>query len=498
MKKVFIIIFAVGLTLASCKKLTDLNEDTKSAKSGDAPSQTLFANATKALVDQVATPSVNLNILRTIDQYWTETVYTDESNYNLTTRKIPDFEFQVIYRDALVDFKEAERLIDMEVDAIASPAERANKKAIIEMLTVYAFAREVDIFGNVPYSTALDVDGNIQPKYDDAQGIYDALFKRLDAALAMIDVNSGSFKNGFDVIYGGNMKKWKAFGNSLKLKMAITVADVPALNPGARATEAVAGGVFGNATDPADAASQSARYVYLGASPNTNPINAQLVLSGRKDWVVANTFVDTLNAKKDPRVDNMCHNNAKVKDSKGNDSIIYKGGIFGSSNSFTNNSQVTKTIQAATWPGNLLDYSEVQFYLAEAAARGFIAGSAQAYYNEGIKSSILFWGGTDAEVTTYLARPTVDYSSAGSGADFRQKIGVQMWIACYDRPDAAWNSIRRLDYPKMNKPTKSKENYPTRYTYPISEQTLNGANYSEAAGAIGGDTKLTKLFWDKF
>jgi hypothetical protein len=482
MKKIFILIFAVGLTMASCKKLTDLNEDTKSAKSGDAPSQTLFANATKNLVDQVATPSVNLNIIRTMVQYWTETTYTDESNFNLTTRKIPDNEFISIYRDVLVDYKEAARLIDNEVDAIATPAERANKKAIIELLTVYAFAREVDIFGNVPYSTALDVDGNIQPKYDNAQGIYDALFKRLDAALASINLNAGSFKAGFDVIYGGNMTKWKAFGNSLKLKLAINVADVSALNPGTRATEALAGGVF-------TAANQSARYTYLGASPNTNPVNAQLVLSGRKDWVVANTLVDMLKAKSDPRIDNFCDANLGAG--------IYIGGVFGANNKYANFSQVTKTIQQATWAGNLLDYSEVQFYLAEAVARGFITGSAEAYYNEGVKSSIIFWGGTDAEATTYLAQDVVNYSKPQSGADFKEKIGVQLWLASYDRPDAAWNSYRRLDFPKMAIAAKSKENVPNRYTYPISEQTLNGANYSEAAGAIGGDAKSTKVFWDK-
>src|SRR4051812_10693887 len=481
MKKIFII-FAVGLTLASCKKLTDLNVDTKSAKTGDAPSQTLFANATKGLVDQVATPSVNLNIMRTIVQFWTETTYTDESNFNLTTRKIPDFEFQVVYRDVLADYNEAEKLINQEVDAIATPAERKNKIAICEMLMVYAYSREVDIFGNVPYSQSLDVDGNIQPVYDDAQGIYAALFTRLDAALNSIDVTAGSFKNGFDVIYGGSMSKWKAFGNSLKLKMAITVADVAGLNPSQRVTEAVTGGVFADAT-------QSARYLYLGASPNTNPINAQLVLSGRQDWVCANTLVDILKDKSDPRISKYCAPNVTAG---------YIGGVFGASNKYSNFSQVNTTLTAATWKGNILDYSEIQFYLAEAAERGFLPGgsvAAAAFYNEGVKSSILFWGGTSTEADTYLLNPKVAYATAA--ATYQEKIGTQAWLAAYDRPDAAWNTIRRLDFPKMNIAAKSKENVPNRYTFPISEQTLNGANYAAAAAAIGGDSKATKLFWDK-
>lgn len=486
MKKI-IIIFAVGLTLASCKKLSDLNVDTKNAANGDAPSETLFANGTRNLMDQVATPSVNLNIFRTVVQYWTETTYTDESNFNITTRKIPDFEFLSIYRDALADLNEAKKLIEKETDAVASAARRKNKTACVEMLTVYAFQREVDIFGNVPYSQALDIN-NVLPKYDDAQSIYAALFARLDDAINSIDVSAGGFPAAYDVIYGGNMTKWKAFGNSLKLKLAITAADVPALNPGQRATEALNGGVIPNAAG-------SAQYAYLSASPNTNPIWVQLVSSGRADWVAANTFVDMLKAKGDPRIDNYL--DANLKDAT-TGAVIYQGGVFGASNKYANYSHVTPTIQAATWKGNLLDYTEVQFYLAEAAARGFIGGSAETYYNEGIRSSIVFWGGTDAEAAAYLLKPEVAYSSPLSGADYKEKIGVQAWLAYYDRPDAAYNTYRRLDYPKLAKSAKSKEDVPKRYTYPINEQTLNGSNYTAAASAIGGDFKSTKLFWDKF
>ncbi|HSH66006.1 MAG TPA: SusD/RagB family nutrient-binding outer membrane lipoprotein [Bacteroidia bacterium] len=485
MKKI-IIIFAVGLTLASCKKLSDLNVDTKNAENGDAPSETLFANGQRNLMDQVATPSVNLNIFRTVGQYWTETTYTDESNFNITTRKIPDFEFQSIYRDALADLKEAKKVIEKETDVVASPAQRANKTAITEMLMIYAFVREVDIFGNVPYSEALDIT-NVLPKYDDAQGIYAALFKRLDDAINSIDENVGGFPVKYDVIYKGNMKNWKAFGNSLKLKMAITVADVPALNPGTKAAEAVSGGVF-------TSAAQSALFPYLGASPNTNPIWVQLVSSGRKDWVAANTIVDKMNALADPRRSKYFEGN--MEDSNGN--VIYVGGTFGSSNKYANYTHITSTIQQPTWKGNLLDYSEVQFYLAEAAARNFISGSAQTYYNTAITSSILFWGGTAVEAAAYLLKPEVDYNNPLSGADYKEKIGTQAWIAYFDRPDAAWNSYRRLDFPKMNIPTKSKEPVPNRYTYPINEQTLNGTNYAAAAAAIGGDLKSTKLFWDKF
>src|SRR4051812_23003234 len=234
MKKVLILIIAtLTVTIMSCKKLDEMNIDTKNANT--APSSTLFANGLRNLVDQETITSVNFNVFRAFAQYWTETTYPDESNYDITTRQIPDREFRTIYRDVLANLKEAKRVIPGETltGILNVAATKANMIACTEILSVYAFQREVDIFGNIPYSEALDIE-NIQPKYDDAQTVYTRLFERLDAALTSIDVNELGFSSG-DLMYNGDMAKWKTFGNSLKLKMAINVADVPALDPGTKA-----------------------------------------------------------------------------------------------------------------------------------------------------------------------------------------------------------------------------------------------------------------------
>ena len=248
-------------TIMSCKKLTDLNEDTKSATT--APGGTLFSNAMKNLVDQETSTSVNFNVFRAFAQYWTETQYTDESKYDVFTRKIPDTEFRVLYRDILSDLKEAKRVIALETDIESSAAEKKNKAALTEIMTVYTFQRAVDLYGNVPYEDALDIK-KVSPKYDDAQTIYSKLFSRLDAAIADLNIAEESF--GFaDVIYGGNVGKWKKFANSLKLKMAITVADVSALDPQGKISSAVSGGLLASSAD-------NAVFKYLGASPNANPV----------------------------------------------------------------------------------------------------------------------------------------------------------------------------------------------------------------------------------
>ncbi len=479
MKKIVIfILLGFTLVITSCKKLTDLNVDPKAAN--EVPSETLFLNGLRNLSDQTCTPNNNSNVLRLFAQYWSATDYPQETNYNLTTRQIPDFEFRNIYRDVLMDLKEAQRVVDKESSVISTDAQKKNKKAICEILSVYAYHRLVNIFGNIPYSEALDIN-NITPKYDDAQSVYAALFARLDAAIGDLNTATGSF-GAADLVYKGDVAKWKKFANTLKVRMAINVADVPALDPGAKITAAVASGVFTSSTD-------NAAFEYLGAAPNTNPIWVNLVSSNRNDWVASNTIVDIMNALSDPRRPKFFQENLGAG--------VYKGGVYGSGNPYDDFTHITTTIQQPTWKGILLDYTEVQFYLAEAVERGLITGTAKTYYDNAVLSSMSFWGVDALAAAAYIAPLAPgDYNQAGT---YKEKIGKQAWIAFFDRGDIAWTSYRRLDAPLLNaRPGQPIADVPKRYTYPINEQTLNLSNYSQAAGAIGGDNMGTKLFWDKF
>ena len=478
----FLLVLVLAIVTSCKKELTDLNIDSKNPSK--VSSGALFANAERALVDQIVTPNVNLNVLRMFAQYWTETTYIDESQYNISTRSIPDREFQATYRDILNDFKEAARVAGEESDLVSTAAEKTNKAAIAEILSVYAFARAVDIFGNLPYDEALNVD-NILPKYDDAQTIYSKLFARLDNASNKLILTAGSYKEN-DIIYGGDVAKWKLFANSLKLKMAITVADVPALNPGVKAQEAITAGVFTSSGD-------DAMLHYLSLTATANPIYVNLVASGRKDFVAANTLVDAMNTLNDPR--RPVYFGSNMTDSVGN--VMYMGGVYGDNNDYTEYTWVGDLLQTKEWRGVLLEYSEVLFYQAEAVERGFTGGVAATYYNQAITASFLSWGLTSTQATAYLANPSVAYATATG--TYKQKIATQAWIAYYDRPELGWTTWRRLDFPALNPPPDmTLADIRTRYTYPIREQNINSASYTSAAAAIGGDHLTTKLFWDKY
>lgn len=466
----------MAAVFASCtKNFEQFNTDTKNPSK--VPGEALFSNAELTLTDQISSTNVNLNVFKLFSQYWTETTYTDEANYDIVTRTIPDLTFRQYYRGFLRDFKEADSLIQKTVTINdAQVAEKSNKHAIIELLTAYSYQNLVDIFGNVPYTQAENI-GNISPKYDDAATIYSDLIRRVDAAVTSLDTTQGSFGTA-DLIYGGNTALWRRFGNSLKVRLGITLADVnPALSK-STVESAVASGVFKSGDD-------DALLKYLGAI-HTNPIYQDVVQSGRNDFVPANTIVNMMNTLQDPRRPFYFTQNAGV----------YVGGLYGESSPYAQFSHIAPAITQPTFPGILLTYDEVLFYLAEAAARGYsVGGTAAGYYNAGVTASILFWGGTPADATAYLAQPGVSFTGAGT---WQQKIGTQAYIAFYTRGLEAFNEWRRLDYPVFNLPPTitSYSELPKRFTYPINEQTLNKANYQQAAQAIGGDLLTTRVFWD--
>jgi len=479
MKKVILTTLSIFTLLVSCQsddQYENKNRDPKNPT--DVSAEFLYNSATKSLFDQMTSTNVNTNIFRMLGQHWTETTYVDEANYDFNTRNIPQNHWSEIYRDVLLDLKTAKAYTD--ADSELSAATKKTKNAQIEILAVYAWAQMVETFGDIPYSQALDSKTYILPKYDDAATIYGDLITRLTVAIP--NVTNAGF-GAADKIYDGDATKWKKFGNSLLLRMGLRVADVPTLAAKSTAAikAAVSGGVF---TSNADNASLS----YASTTPNTNPVWVDLVQSGRSDFVVANTLVDKMNALNDPR------RTAYFDENLGTG--VFKGGPYGDNNSFSAYTHVSARIIDPTNAASLMDYSEVCFYLADAAERS-ISGTpatAASFYDKGVTASFDYWG--TPNVAAYLLNPAVNYATAAG--TWKVKIGTQLWLAMYNRGYEAWTAWRTYDFPGFNLPAVSEDPVPTRYTYPINEQNLNKANYTAASTAIGGDKQTTKVFWDKF
>ena len=481
MKKIILTTLTIFSLMSSCQ-----SDDQYEAKNIDPKNpvdvspEFLFNAATKSLFDQMTSTNVNTNIFRMLGQHWTETTYVDEANYDFNTRNIPQNHWGEMYTDVLFDLATAKINNDNDKNPLLSAQTRKTKNAQIEILAVYTWAQMVETFGNIPYSQALNAGVYVLPVYDDAATIYGDLLTRLTAAIPnLTDSGFGAADN----IYGGNPANWKKFANSLLLRMGLRVADVPALVAKSTAAiqSAVSGGVF---TSNAD----NATLVYSSATPNTNPVWVDLVQSGRSDFVIANTLVDKMNALADPRRASYFDQNLGAG--------VYEGGPYGDNNSFSAYTHVSDVIIDPTNPASLIDYSEVCFYLADAAERS-ISGTpatAASFYNKGITASFDYWG--TPNVAAYLLNPDVNYATAPG--TWKVKIGTQLWLAMYNRGYEAWTAWRTYDFPGFNLPAVSEDPVPTRYTYPINEQNLNKTNYTAASTAIGGDNQTTKVFWDKF
>ncbi len=477
-----IILISLGLVLAQCSSnLEGLNVDEKAFT--DVPGEPLMANAQRDLVDQLVNTNVNTNVFRLFAQQWTEATYTDESEYDILTRTIPENHWNSMYQGVLKDFDQAYKTIDAQEIQQVTPeqfeqdmAAKANKLAIIEIQRVLVYQVLVDTFGDVPYTEALDID-NINPAYDDASAIYMDIISRLNTALDSMNPEYGSAGAG-DLIYQGDVASWIRFGNSLKLRLGMHIADV---NPDMAKTlvsEAVGNTIITN--------DQNAILQYLQSTPNTNPIWLDLVQSNRKDFLPADTFVNELNSVNDPRRDVYFSDPVDGE---------YLGAPYATPITYGNYSHLGDAFFQPDLPGDIFDASEVNFLLAEAVERGFIAGDAETYYNAAITANMEYWGVSEDDIATYLAQPTVAYATAAG--DFHEKIGIQKWIALYNRGFEAWTEYRRLDYPMLQAPSSSEfDAVPKRFTYPAIESKLNGPGYTAAASAIGGDELSTPIFWD--
>jgi len=486
MKKIYLILLVlIGISISCTKDFEDFNTNKK--RPTEVPGGMLFANSQVALSDQQATPNVNLNIWRYISQYLTSTTYLDEPNYDIVTRGISNLQYRTYYRDILNDLKDAKAVIAAEV-AVGeiALAEQKNRICIVDLVEVYTYQLLVDIFGDIPYTQALDIT-NLNPKYDDAFTIYKDLLERVNEDKAGLNDSYGSFGTD-DQYYQGDVAMWKKFANTLKVRIAINLADVDNTLAKTAIEEAFAG-AFGPG--------ENCQLVYPGGT-FSNPLYEEMVASGRHDFVAANTIIDAMKSLADPRLP--LYFTLFETQVEGQDTAYYIGGIYGTACPYTQYSHVAESILDPAFPMVLLDYTELAFYLAEAAERGYsVGGTAADWYNYGVGSSIVHWGGTEADVVAYLSNPDVNYATAAG--NWKQKIGTQAWIAYYMRATEGWTTWRRLDFPVLNLPPLPETDdgkVPARFSYPTNEQTLNATSYYEAASAIGGDLMSTKLFWDKF
>jgi len=465
------------ILLGGCtKNLTKLNNDPKNPTS--ISYSALFTRGQQQLSNLLNTADYDFNPMNFFEQYWQETTYLNESQYDIFYRGIPDADWNILYLNVLANLVQSDSLAKTQ---IKDAGQLANVHAQIDIMQVTAFYYLLTTYGDIPYTDAFNVIKQAFPKYDDAMTVYKDLLTRLSKDIAALNDASDGVGTA-DQIYGGDIDAWKKFGSSIELRMGITIADAD--DALAKSTvEAAAPNVF---TSNAD----NAYFTYLSSPPYVNPIYNFFILGARQgDFVACTTFINQLQSNNDPRLPLYFTTNSDT-------SANYTGGLPGKGVSYFGHAKPATIIYSPDFRGAFLDYAETQFYLAEAAERGYnVGGTAANFYKNGVEASILEWGGTQGDADTYYAQPSVTYATAAG--TWQQKIGTQAWIAFYNRAWDAWVDSRRLGYPAFPAPDQAVSDFPERFTYPVTETNVNSDNYKKAVQAIGGDDVTTKLFFAK-
>jgi len=459
----------------SCSDLTSINHNPNGPT--DVPPPSILSNVIQSVVGGVdGVTSLNIRGGGLWVQYYAEIQYRDEDKYIVRPGTDGGYGF---YSGPLED---AQRMIDKGV-AAGVP----NWEAVGRIMKSYVFSVMTDAMGDLPYSETLKGEANLTPKYDSQQAIYTALFADLAKASQEIDPAGIGFSAQNDIMYRGDMTKWRKFANSLRLRLAMHLAKVDPATAKSEAQAAVAAGVFARDSD-------NAQLLYLASAPNQNPIYNDA--RGRDDYGMSKTFVDSLLSWKDPRLPVFAQLNK--------DTIVANRTYEGMPNGLNDGGGPALfyiSRYGAYWretpnaPLELLTYSELLFLEAEAAQRGWISGDPATLYTTAIRASMQQYGISDSATNAYLSDTVRVRYNAAAGLT---QIAYQKWVSLFMQGMEAWTEVRRTGVPTLVPgPNAQLTKIPERLPYADNELVLNKANVEAAVAAqhFTSSTDLTTPLW---
>ncbi|MFM2117153.1 MAG: hypothetical protein RL316_343 [Bacteroidota bacterium] len=401
-------------------------------------------------------------------QYFSETQYTDVSLYS-----IPQVSFEGEYSGSLNDLQN-----------IINTNTSNNMTQVARILKAYIFSTITDRWGDVPYSQALK--GDKTPAFDKQENIYRGCMQELTQAVAAF--NTTSSISG-DVLYGGDVAKWKKMANTLRMRLAIQVSKrFPASNAWAagefRAALADAGGSI-----TANADNFEVKY------PGGNFRSPWYALyETRKDYGESDRMVAIVGALGDGR---------QSAFGSSNQGVPY-GRVRGFVDPWTQaNPNWARILSDANRQQNssvvLVSAAETHLLRAEAADRGWTTENMNALYQAGIAVSFAQWGLAAPDAAYYSQSGVALANAAGTGANIRN-IATQQYIAAYPDGLRGWSIWRRTGFPVLTPApdaVNASRQIPRRYTYGTTSYATNTTAVTAAAAAIGGDTQDTKVWWDQ-
>ncbi len=393
-------------------------------------------------------------------------------------------------------YQQKTNFLDMYRIANEAPTKGVAYMAIANIMDAHVTSMLTDTYGDIPYFDANKgyTDNILTPKFDRQKDIYQDIFKKLEEANTLLTatITLSDMQKGLDALYAGDMTKWRKFGNALYMRLLLRVS---------YRTDLIAGGmspidklkqiIATPATYPVFA--NNSESAVLNFTGETYPLRSPFASWRTIDFIggggLADFFVNNLTEWGDPRIALW---STKVDNEYAGIPSGYATGLIPAIKSV-----YPTALRLDSRFGAIITYSELQFILAELAAKGIIAGSAQTYYNNGIQSGIEYWGQTLP--TGYLNSSEIIWDDTLNEDQKMEKIHLQKYYTLFFTDFQQWFEYRRTGHPVLTKGqgVRNDKVMPTRLYYPVIVQSLNRSNYNDAIAKQGPDDLKTLVWWQE-
>ena len=453
--KLIILFSAILISFNSCSDFLDVNTDPNNPDT--APYKMVLP------VAQMSTAGVYNNYLMTYGSIWAEHLCQNftSNQYNAINDYNPqptdfDWMWSESFSGALNDYK---RVLEQ-----AEEAEDWNMYLVATCMQAFHYAIFTDLFDKIPYSESLQGNtGILAPHYDEGQDIYNDLLARIDDALSKnFTLITNTIIGSNDYVFKGDMNKWKAFANTLKLKMYLRQTKVSNIN--GKLTECL--------NSPLGFVDEAKITGFTSEPGKRNPfygVNLAGEGLGTDNFRAADVLLDYLKANNDIRYNGIFKPGPSTPG-------VFNSMLFGDRLNPGGSSESDK-IARGNWktddPVYFFTKAMVEFMIAEAKERTGVNGKAN--YDAGVVASYIDFGHTAADANSLLAGVYAYPSSTDAKI---KAIITQKWIASAIRlPIEGWLDYNRTGYPDFLKPSANSQIggglMPKRFFFPKSEDDRN-------------------------
>ncbi|PTQ96542.1 SusD-like starch-binding protein associating with outer membrane [Mucilaginibacter yixingensis] len=416
-----------------------------------------------------------------------------QSYYNTLARYIPSSNqpyWQVLYTNA----RDANQII---ADSKANG--NTSMQALGLIMRSYSFAQLTDLWGDIPFKNALQgQNGNFTASYDSQQTVYTdsgmGVLPSLRAADSLLKSSVTAITG--DLVYGGDVTKWRKFCNGLRLRYLLRASGKLSTAAAEMQSIVSSGMIFQSASESAELAlPTSVPYAFPSVTERSGDYSIKYL-----NTLMYNFYVNTGDQA---RLSMLFSKNVNNQSASGFN-FSYYGGMpvvadanttQVNSGSGFNSAIFVSSPSSIVLKARLLTYAEVQFILAEASLKNLIStGTAATYYTNGVAGAYADYGIDATTTAAYLTNPNVVFNPVNG----LNQILTQKWAANLNVGFEGWLEYRRTGIPALDATSANLNNnkISSRFIYPPDEQTINAVNYKSELQKMGGtDNPNYKAWW---